>query len=69
MDAYQAALRATSKPYAPWYCIPADSKSYMRRTVAEIIAATLARLPLRYPTVSDKTRAEMERIKKELEAE
>jgi PPK2 family polyphosphate:nucleotide phosphotransferase len=69
MDAYQDALRATSKPYAPWYCIPADSKSYMRRTVAEIIVATLARLPLRFPTVTDKARAEMERIKKELEAE
>ena len=26
MDAYQAALRATSKPWAPWYAIPADSK-------------------------------------------
>ena len=25
MDAYQAALRATSKPWAPWYAIPADS--------------------------------------------
>jgi PPK2 family polyphosphate:nucleotide phosphotransferase len=69
MDAYQDALRATSKPYAPWYCIPADSKGFMRRTVAEIITTTLARLPLRYPDVSDKVRLEMDRLKEELEAE
>lgn len=24
MDAYEAALSATSKPWAPWYAIPAD---------------------------------------------
>jgi PPK2 family polyphosphate:nucleotide phosphotransferase len=69
MDAYQDALRATSKAYAPWYCIPADSKSYMRRTVAEIVVDTLRALPLEYPKVSDKVRAEMDRIRIHLQAE
>jgi PPK2 family polyphosphate:nucleotide phosphotransferase len=68
MDAYQDALRATSKPWAPWYCIPADSKPYMRRAVAEIVVDTLAQLPLAYPKVSDRMRAEMDKIQKELEA-
>ena len=69
MDAYQDALRATSKPWAPWYCIPADNKPYMRRVVAEIVAGTLAQLKLEYPHVTDKMRAEMTELRKELEHE
>jgi PPK2 family polyphosphate:nucleotide phosphotransferase len=69
MDAYQHALRTTSKPYAPWYSIPADSKSFMRRTVAEIVVGTLSQLKLEYPCVPDHERAELDKIRKELEAE
>jgi PPK2 family polyphosphate:nucleotide phosphotransferase len=69
MEAYQAAMRATSKPWAPWYSIPADSKSFMRRAVAETIVATLEQLPLRYPVPSDKHKAEMDKVRRELEAE
>ncbi len=69
MDAYQAALRATSKPWAPWYCIPADSKSHMRQAVAEITVATLAQLDLPSPIVSDKVAAEIARVQKQLESE
>lgn len=69
MDAYQDALRATSKPWAPWYAIPADSKPYMRRVVAEIVVETLSQLKLPAPVVSDENRVELERVKAELEAE
>ncbi|NVB80083.1 MAG: polyphosphate kinase 2 family protein [Kofleriaceae bacterium] len=69
MKAYQEVLRETSKPWAPWYCIPADSKSYMRRTVAEIVTDTLAQLPLAYPTVDEPRKAEMEQLRRKLEAE
>ena len=69
MEAYQAAMRATSKPWAPWYCIPADHKPYMRRVVAEIVAGTLSQLALEYPQVTDKMRAEMAELRKELEGE
>jgi PPK2 family polyphosphate:nucleotide phosphotransferase len=68
MDAYQAALRATSTAWAPWYCIPADSKSFMRRTVAEIVVDTLKRLPLEYPQPTSEDRAAMDKIRRELEA-
>jgi PPK2 family polyphosphate:nucleotide phosphotransferase len=68
-DAYQDALRATSKPWAPWYCIPADSKNFMRRLVAEHVVQTLERLPLAYPVMADRDRAELERYRRELEAE
>jgi PPK2 family polyphosphate:nucleotide phosphotransferase len=67
--AYQDALRATSKPWAPWYAIPADSKSFMRRTVAEIIVGTLSQLDLEYPTVTDEMKAEMAKVRKALVAE
>ncbi len=69
MAAYQAALRATSKPWAPWYAIPADSKSYMRRAVSEIVVATLSQLPLEYPKVPERDRAALAHAREELEAE
>lgn len=69
MAAYQDVLRATSRPWAPWYCIPADSKSYMRKTVAEIIVKTLSQLDLPYPELSESGRVEMDRVKKALEGE
>jgi len=69
MAAYQATLRATSKPWAPWYAIPADSKSFMRRTVAEIIVDTLDQLPIEFPKPTDKDRAALEAARAELVAE
>jgi PPK2 family polyphosphate:nucleotide phosphotransferase len=68
MEAYEAALNATSRPWAPWYAIPADSKSFMRRTVAEIVVGTLGALDLRYPEPSAEERDELARIRAQLEA-
>ena len=67
--AYQQMLRATSHPWAPWYCIPADSKSFMRRLVAEHIVQTLERVDLQWPVVSDKEMAEIDSARAELAAE
>jgi len=69
MEAYQDALRATSKPWAPWYAIPADSKSYMRRAVAEIVVSTLKQLDIPYPQLGEKDRVALEQARRELEAE
>lgn len=69
MRVYQDALAETSRPWAPWYAIPADSKSYMRRAVAEIIVGTLERLPLHWPEVSEKEREEMKILRARLAAE
>lgn len=57
MAAYQDVLARTSTRRAPWYCIPADDKPYMRRTVAQILAKTLDGLPLRWPKMSEADRA------------
>jgi PPK2 family polyphosphate:nucleotide phosphotransferase len=48
MRAYEDALNATSRPWAPWYAIPADSKPVMRAIIAELVAASLAGLGLEY---------------------
>lgn len=47
--AYEDALNETSRPWAPWYAVPADDKDFMRRTVAEILVDTLKGLDLHYP--------------------
>lgn len=49
MHAYESMLNATSRPWAPWFAIPADSKPMMRLTVARIINASLEALNLKYP--------------------
>ncbi|MEW8053299.1 MAG: PPK2 family polyphosphate kinase [Candidatus Thiodiazotropha sp.] len=49
MRAYHQTLEATSKPWAPWYAIPADDKPYMRWQVARIIRKTLEGMKPRYP--------------------
>lgn len=66
MKAYEEALNATSRVCAPWYAVPADDKPFMRRSVAEIIADTLERLPAEYPKVSKRVRQEMLEIRKQL---
>jgi PPK2 family polyphosphate:nucleotide phosphotransferase len=65
MAAYEAAL-TTSRPWAPWYAIPADDKPYMRATVARIFAEALESLDIHYPTPSDEKMAEIRKAKTEL---
>ena len=52
MDAYEEALNQTSRPWAPWYSIPADDKPFMRRVVADIVVRTLKSMGLKYPSVT-----------------
>lgn len=49
MHAYEQAIRASSKTWAPWYVIPADNKPHMRYIVADIIQRTLSSLNLEFP--------------------
>jgi PPK2 family polyphosphate:nucleotide phosphotransferase len=64
MHAYEQALKATSKPWAPWYAIPADNKPYMYVQVAETIVKTLRSLNLQYPEVSSQKLEEFEKLRK-----
>jgi PPK2 family polyphosphate:nucleotide phosphotransferase len=63
MKAYQESLNATSRPWAPWYAIPADDKPFMRAKVAEIIVRNLELLDLAYPEVSKSTRKQLQEMR------
>ncbi len=66
MQAYEDALNSTSRPWAPWYAIPADNKDYLRARVAEIIIDTLKSIGLRYPSPSAEDRAKFAEARTEL---
>jgi PPK2 family polyphosphate:nucleotide phosphotransferase len=69
MSAYDEAITATSKRWAPWYVIPADHKPVMQAMVATILADTIKTLGLSWPEVSDKDREANAEARRELEAE
>lgn len=48
-SAYQQALLATDAAHAPWYVIPADSKTRRNLAIARIVVEKLESLHLRYP--------------------
>jgi PPK2 family polyphosphate:nucleotide phosphotransferase len=52
MKAYQAAIRATAAPHAPWYVVPADRKWFTRLVVVAALCHHLEALNLHYPEVS-----------------
>ncbi len=67
MTAYEEAVNATSRPWAPWYVIPADDKPFMRLTVAQIVVKSLKKLKLKYPAVDEKEKARFSEMRKMLE--
>jgi len=66
MNAYEACLRATSTPHAPWYVVPADDKKNARLIVSQIILATFNSLPMAYPKTTAARRSELKAIRKQL---
>jgi PPK2 family polyphosphate:nucleotide phosphotransferase len=66
MSAYEQALNATSRPWAPWYAIPADDKPYMQARVAEIIIESLQKIGLEYPQPSEEDQSEFAAARAEL---
>ncbi len=69
MNAYEQMLNATSKPWAPWYAIPADDKPYMRLKVAQIIEQSLSSLDLEYPKLGQEEMARLDEMKTKLNQE
>lgn len=67
--AYQKALAATSRSWAPWFAIPADDKPTMRADVAEIVVAALERLDLRYPQPDPEEQARFDALRATLVSE
>ena len=69
MEAYEDALNQTSRPWAPWFAIPADEKPFMRLEVAKIIVETLEKMSPKYPEVDDDVRERLMAYREQLMGE
>ena len=49
VQAFEEAIRATARQYAPWYVVPADNKWFTRLVVAAAIVEAVDNLELSYP--------------------
>jgi len=67
MHCYEEALNKTSKPYAPWYAIPADDKPTARYIVAKILFDTLKSYSdITEPQLDDDIKKNIEMYKQQL---
>lgn len=67
---YEEAINKTSKPHAPWYVIPADSKPAARVIVAKILLDTLTTYKdIEKPELDDKIKAMLDDFMNQLKAE
>jgi len=67
MKAYEAAIRATAAPHAPWYVVPADRKWFTRLVVVAAIARALEGLNLHYPEVTAEQRKALTQAREALD--
>lgn len=66
MKAYEAAIRGTAAPHAPWFVVPADAKWFTRLVVVAAIVEALEALDLHYPKVTKDEQAALEVARKAL---
>lgn len=67
---YQDAINKTSLPHAPWYVIPADNKPVARYIIAKTLYTTLKEYEdIQEPELDNKTKANLDLYKQELENE
>ena len=69
MDAYEDAIRHTSRPEAPWYVVPADNKPFARLVIAEAIVEAMESVKLEFPKVEGAALKELEKVRRALLAE
>lgn len=62
MDAYDAAIKATSTAWAPWHIVPADRKWYARLAVQQLLVEALERIAPVYPEADYDLDAARERM-------
>ena len=69
-ECYEEAINRTSKPHAPWYTIPADNKPVARYIVTKILYEALSSYSdIQEPELDDKTKANINLYKEQLENE
>jgi PPK2 family polyphosphate:nucleotide phosphotransferase len=69
MAAYEDMIRATSRPEAPWYVVPADNKWFARLVVARAMVETLEEIDPQFPNVEGAALKELAKVRAALEAE
>lgn len=69
MKAYDASIRATAAPDAPWYVIPADDKPFARVAVLSAIVSELSALPLARPKADVEAREALKAARATLDAD
>jgi hypothetical protein len=69
MRYYEETIRETSRPYAPWFVVPADKKWFTRLVVASALVEALEGLDLHYPKIDDAAREELKKARLQLVAE
>ncbi len=69
MAAYEAAIRGTAAPHAPWFVVPADHKWFARLVVVEAMIEALEKRHLGPPEETPEQLAELADARRKLEAE
>jgi PPK2 family polyphosphate:nucleotide phosphotransferase len=69
LEAYEDCLNATSRPWAPWYVIPADDKPYMRWQVAKLVNDAFERIRPDFPQLDAAALEQLEKYRKSLQPE
>ena len=57
--AYEAAIKATAAPHAPWFIVPADNKWFTRLFVAAAVVDAMRGLDLAYPKIDTAKKQEL----------
>ena len=68
-NAYEEAISATSKKFAPWFVIPSDKKWFARLVVSEIIVEQMGALNPEYPRLSKEQLKNLKTIRAKLIAD
>jgi PPK2 family polyphosphate:nucleotide phosphotransferase len=69
LAAYEQCVNATSRPWAPWYAVPADNKHYLRWQVAKIINEAFESLGVDFPRADAAAKTALAAAKARLLAE
>ncbi len=69
MRIYEEMVNETSRPWAPWYAIPADDKPYMRWAVADIVRKTMKKMDIDYPKLGKEEIKALHAMRGQLEKE
>jgi len=63
-DAVVHMFNETSRPWAPWFCVPSDNRWYLRWQISSILLQALQALPLKYPEAEVMTDEAKEALRK-----